>query len=146
MDAVILTPIATGTVLPPVDLGFPRVYSECAPVDMAREINININRDRLQGIYRSRLYRKYKYVYLIDSDVVVTHDDLVKLSEAWKPGTTPCILTKESDKGHTVCSCCFMTGADYLRVDYMSRPRECQCYKLPNPYYVDGLKGKEVKL
>ena len=115
-------------------------------MDMAREINININRDRLQGIYRSRLYRKYKYVFLIDSDVVVTHDDLVKLSEAWQPGKTPCILTKESDKGHTVCSCCFMAGVDYLRVDYMSMPRQCQCYKLQSPFYVDGLKGKEMKL
>lgn len=147
MDAVILTPVAPGTLVPPSgDLGFPRVYSECAPVDMAREINININRDRLQGLYRSRLYRKYKYVFLIDSDVVVTHDDLVKLSAAWKPGTTPCIRTKESDTDHVVCSCCFMVGSDYLRVDYMSRPRECQCSKLPSPFYVTGLKGKEVKL
>ena len=146
MDAVILTPVAPGTIVPPVDLGFPRVFSECAGVDMAREINININRDRLQSIYRTKLARKYKFVYLIDSDVVVTHDDLDKLAAAWKQGSTPCILTKESDQGHVVCSCCFMLGVDYLRVDYMSIPRQCQCYKLPAPFYVDGLKGKEVKL
>ena len=145
-DAVILTPVLPGTVIPPVDLGYPRVFSECGQVDMAREINININRDKLQSIYRSRLFKKYKFVYLIDSDVVVTKEDLVKLSETWKQGTTPCILTKDSDSGHVVCSCCFMAGVDYLRVDYMSQPRQCQCYKLPAPFYVDGLKGQEIKL
>lgn len=144
MDAVILTPIASGTVVPPGDLGFPRVFSECAAVDMAREINININRDRLQGIYRSRLYSKYKFVYLIDSDVVVSKEDLEQLASAWKQGTTPCILTKPSASGHVVCSCCFMAGVDYLTVDYMSNPRQCQCYKLPSPFYVEGLKGSEI--
>lgn len=145
-DAVILTPIAPGTVVPPQDLGYPRVFSECGAVDLAREINININRDKLQSIYRTRLFKKYKFVFLIDSDVVVTKDDLDKLRAAWKQGTTPCILTKDSDSGHVVASCCFMSGSDYLRVDYMSQPRQCQCYKVPSPFYVDGLKGLEVRL
>lgn len=116
------------------------------PVALEREVNININRARLQSIYRNKLYAKYKFVYLIDSDVVVTKEDLERLASAWKQGSTPCILTKDSDKGHVVCSCCFMAGVDYLRVDYMSQPRQCQCIKLPSPFYVDGLKGKEIKL
>lgn len=144
MDAVILTPIASGTIVPPGDLGFPRVFSEMSPIAMEREININVNRARLQSIYRNKLYAKYKFVYLIDSDVVVSKEMLEQLASAWKQGSTPCILTKESDKGHTVCSCCFMAGVDYLKVDYMGKPRECQCLKLPSPFYVDGLQGYEI--
>lgn len=144
MDAIILTPIAPGTIIPPTDLGFPRVFSEMGPVAMEREVNINVNRARLQSIYRNKLYSKYKFVYLIDSDVVVTHEDLVRLADVWKQGSTPCILTKQSASGHVVCSCCFMCGSDYLKVDYMNNPRQCQCYKLPNPYYVEGLKGSEI--
>lgn len=145
-NAVILTPVAPGTVIPPVDLGVPRVFSEMGPVDMAREINININRDRLQSIYRSKLFRKYRFVFLIDSDVVVTREDLERLAGAWTQGTTPCILTKENAEGHVCCSCCYMCGVDYLRVDYMSNPRQCQCMKLPEPFYVEGLRGKEARL
>lgn len=144
MDAVILTPIAPGTVVPPGDLGFPRVFSEMGPVAMEREVNINVNRARLQSIYRNKLYAKYKFVYLIDSDVVVTKEMLEQLASAWKQGTTPCILTKQSASGHVVCSCCYMAGVDYLKVDYMSNPRQCQCYKLPSPFYVDGIKGYEI--
>lgn len=114
------------------------------PVAMEREINININRARLQSIYRNKLYSKYKFVYLIDSDVVVTKEALEQLADAWKQGSTPCILTKPTASGHTVCSCCFMCGADYLKVDYMNNPRQCQCMKLPNPFYVEGLKGSET--
>ena len=143
-SSVILTPIAPGTIVPPTDLGFPRVFSEMGPVAMEREVNINVNRARLQSIYRNKLYAKYKFVYLIDSDVVVTREDLEQLAAAWKQGTTPCIITKQSASGHVVCSCCFMCGADYLKVDYMGKPRECQCLKLPNPFYVEGLKGSEI--
>jgi hypothetical protein len=114
------------------------------PVAMEREVNINVNRARLQSIYRNKLYSKYKFVYLIDSDVVVTKETLAQLADAWKQGTTPCALTKQSASGHTVCSCCYMAGVDYLKVDYMGAPRECQCYKLPNPFYVQGCVGEEI--
>ena len=49
-DAVILTPILPGTIIPPCDLGVPRVFSEMGPVAMEREVNINVNRARLQSI------------------------------------------------------------------------------------------------
>lgn len=143
-SSIILTPIAPGTIVPPTDLGFPRVFSEMGPVAMEREVNINVNRARLQSIYRNKLYSKYKFVFLLDSDVVVTHEDLVRLADAWTQGTTPCILTKKNASDHVVCACCFMCGADYLKVDYMSAPRQCQCYKLPSPFYVDGIKGCEL--
>lgn len=143
-SSIILTPVAPGTIIPPCDLGIPRVYSEMGPVAMEREVNINVNRARLQSIYRNKLYSKYKFVYLIDSDVVVTKEALEQLADAWKQGTTPCILTKPTASGHTVCSCCFMCGADYLKVDYMHNPRQCQCMKLPHPFYVEGLKGSEI--
>ena len=141
---VILTPIAPGTVVPPADLGIPRVFSECAPFDLSREANINVNRARLQSLYRTKLHRKYPYVILMDSDVVVTKDDLVKLVEAWKPNTTPCIRTKRVDGDHVCCACCFMLGEDYIKVNYLEHPRQCQCLKVQNPYYVDGLQGSEV--
>lgn len=143
-SSIILTPIAPGTVIPSTDLGVPRVFSEMGPVAMEREVNINVNRARLQSIYRNKLYAKYKFVYLIDSDVVVTKETLAQLADAWKQGTTPCALTKQSASGHVVCSCCYLAGVDYLKVDYTGAPRECQCYKLPNPFYVQGCVGSEV--
>lgn len=145
-DAVILTPLSTGFPVPAGDLGFPRVFSECPAVSSVREININVNRARLQNLYKSRLAHRYPYVYLIDADVVVTADDLVKLRCAWNgPGTTACINTKGGPTGHVVASCCFMSGNDYARVDYMVNAHECQCLKLPGTYYVELLGGTEEK-
>lgn len=144
-NAIILTPVATGTVVPPCDLGYPRVFSEMVPVAAHRETNINTNRARLQHIYRSRLAQDYPLVFLIDSDVVVSKSDLDALIENWKgAGTTACIDTKESHGAHICCACCLLSGEDYLQVKYFDNVTACQCTKLPGPYYVDGLKGKEV--
>lgn len=143
-NCIILTPIAPCSIVPPCDLGVPRVFSESGKLDLAREVNINISRTKLQSVYRTKLYRDYPFVILMDSDVVVTRGDLVRLADAWEPGKTPCIRTKRAEGDHVVCACCFMSGVDYIKVDYMGNPRECQCKKLPNPFYVDGLQGSEI--
>lgn len=127
-------------------MGFPRVFSELEPIAVQREVNINVNRSRLQEIYRTRYAVKYQYVFLIDSDVVATRGQLSRLTEAWKPGCTPCLRTKVAETAHVVGACCFMRGSDYLKIDYMAHPHECQCVKLPSPFYVDGDRALEVKL
>lgn len=143
-DAIILTPVYAGAIVPPGDLGYPRVFSELAPITIQREVNINANRSRLQELYRTRLALKYPWVFLVDSDVVVSHGQLARLAEAWEPGRTPCLRTKALETSHVVCACCFMRGSDYLKVNYLERPNECQCLKLPGTFYVDGERGIEV--
>ena len=145
-NAIILTPVATGTIVPPTDLGYPRVFSEMGAVSNNREANINTNRARLQHVYRSRLAQDYPLVFLIDSDVVVTREDLDALIDNWNGrGTTACIDTGNREgSSHICCACCLLSGEDYLQVKYFDNVTACQCTKLPGPYYVDGLKGKEV--
>lgn len=145
-NAIILTPVYSGAIVPPSDMGYPRVFSELAPVAVQREVNINANRSRLQELYRTRFVLKYPWVYLVDSDVVASHGQLVRLAGAWRPGCTPCLRTKVSETAHVVCACCFMRGTDYLKIDYMEHPHECQCVKLPNPFYVDGERALEDNL
>lgn len=143
-QAVILTPIHAGAIIPPGDLGFPRVFSELVPVSFDRETNINANRSRIQEIYRTSLALQYPYVFLIDSDVVATKEQLLTLAAAWKPGYTPCLRTKAGETAHVVCACCFMRGTDYLKINYLEAPRVCQCRKLPHPFYIEG-QASELK-
>lgn len=143
-NAIILTPVYPGAIIPPSDMGFPRVFSELAPIAVQREVNINANRSRLQELYRTRFAMKYKYVFLVDSDVVASHGQLARLAEAWEPGKTPCLRTKVGETAHVVGACCFMHGADYLKINYLEAPRVCQCRKLPNPFYIEG-QASELK-
>lgn len=145
-NAIILTPIKTGVSIPHGDLGFDRVFSELQFISDSRQQNINMNSVKLQRLYKTLYSLKYKYVFLIDSDVVVTKEDLIKLSEGWNgEGTTACIDTKHRNDGHIYCACAFLLGEDYLKVDYLANGNTCQCRKLPNPYFVEGLRGYEVE-
>lgn len=143
-EILVLTPTAPGTILAPYSLGLPRLVSELAPSVKIRERNININRARLQQIFVARYFTKYEYVLLLDSDVVVSRETVDMLLKAWKLGTTPCALTKGLCEGHVVCACSLVHRADYEKVDYLSDLSQCQCMKLPNPFYVDGAIGYEV--
>ena len=143
-NILVLTPVAPGTVLAPYALGLPRLVSELAPSVKVRERNININRARLQSIFVTKYFPKYEYVLLLDSDVVVSREAVNLLLKAWTPDTTPCACTKEGNGGHVVCSCALVHRTDYEKVDYLSEMMQCQCMKLPHPFYVDGAKGYEV--
>lgn len=145
MDIICLTPVAPGTVLAPYYLGLPRLISELAPVPgLCREANINMNRVRLQHLF-SKLKHIYTHVLLMDSDVIIYSRDLDLLIQNWKPETTPCIRTKRGNTGHIVTSCALVGVTDYVKVKYLENVGQCQCNKLPHPFYIEGTEGKEVK-
>ena len=144
MAVIVLTPIAPGTILAPYALGLPRLVSELAPSVQGRERNINLNRARLQELFMRKCFPKYEYALLLDSDVVVQRDVVDKLLAAWAPGTTPCAITKGDTEGHVVCACALIHRADYAKVDYLSDTLQCQCMKLPSPFYVEGAIAEEV--
>ena len=141
---LVVTPIAPGTVLAPYSLGLPRLVSELAPSVRCRELNININRARLQRMFMGDYFPLYEFVLLLDSDVVVTRETVDMLEKAWKPCTTPCANTKGHETDHVVASCALIHRTDYSRIDYLSNIYECQCKKVPSPFYVDGAIGSEI--
>lgn len=137
------TPVPPGGILAPFTLGIPRVVSELAPSFHAtREREININRHRLQGFVLSHR-REYEFVLLLDADVVVGPEILDLLMAAWKPGTTPCINTKGMPTGHVIASCALISMDDYAKIDYLKDAELCQCTKVPNPFYIEGIEAKE---
>lgn len=143
-SVIALTPIAPGAILAPFTLGIPRMVSEMAPCGSGnREIDININRHRLQRKFLSNR-RSFDFVLLIDSDVEVGPEALDALLGAWKPCTTPCINTKGGPTNHIITSCALVSVEDYGKVNYLSEPGVCQCCKLPNPFYIEGIEGKEI--
>ena len=140
-----LTPIASGRLLAPYTLGLPRVVSELAPLPgVLREVNININRARLQGFFRRLYWDKFDYVLLLDSDVIVGEEIVERLLGSWKIGSAPCVRTKEKEGGHVVAACCLLHKLDYDKISYMEKPNICQCRKIPNTFYVDGVRGCEL--
>jgi hypothetical protein len=143
-NIIILTPVAPGTIIAPCSLPYPRLISELAPSVALRECNININRARLQRMFMTQHYNKYDFVLLMDSDVVVPPNAGDELLSKWKPGTTPCINTKGNTIDHVVTSCALVARTDYARVNYLEKLNECQCLKLPNPFYLDGIVGYET--
>lgn len=141
---LILTPVAPNTIVAPCTLPYPRLISEMAPSLTLREANININRARLQRMFNMEHLPYYKFVLLMDSDVVTDAESVEKLVAAWRPGTTPCINTKGNGFDHIVTSCALVSANDYVKVDYTAKLNECQCRKLPCPFYVEGTHGYEV--
>lgn len=141
---LVVTPVKPGTILAPYTLGLPRIVSEMAPVNANREVSININRAKLQYTVRnSRACSDYTHVLLLDSDVVVSAECIEKLCTAWKDGSTACALTKEKKGGHVISSCGLLSMEDYLSIDYFDKMAECQCTKVPSPFYVEGAVGSE---
>ena len=110
-----------------------------------REERININRARLQEIFRRTAWDTCSHVLLLDSDVVLTEKVYSLLEDAWKPGTTACAITKGTTEGHVVAACALIDKYDYDRIDYLADIRGCQCTKVPNPFYVDGAVAEEMK-
>ena len=137
-NIIVLTPIASGELLQPFPC-YPRIVSEMKPVHNSREVNINVNRSRLQHLFTaSRYFYDCKWVILADSDVVITEPTLQMLVDNATDGKTACVNTKCTTVGHVVTSCCILSVRDYLKVDYLTEPRNCQCKKLPEPFYIQG--------
>lgn len=143
MNVLVLTPITPGVIIAPYTIGLPRMVSELAPSVSCREVNINMNRARLQRMFLTKHFNEFELLLLLDSDVEVSRDTVDMLVKAWKPGYTPCARTKNVEGSHVVASCALIGRKDYIDIDYMSNPYECQCKKVPNPFYVDGATGVE---
>lgn len=149
MNIVILTPIPSNAVVPPLKLDHTRVFSSMTPFHVCREVNINASRAQLQEYFRKNLYRDYEFVLLMDSDVEIDQTAINALMKVWRKSTTPCVNTKgvtEKESSHVVTSCALLSREDYMEVDFMRNPYECQCLKLPSPFYVEGVIGTEIKV
>lgn len=143
-STLILTPISKGAVLAPCSVPLPRLVSEMESYGTTREERININRARLQEIFRRTAWDTCSHVLLLDSDVVLTEKVYSLLEDAWKPGTTACAITKWTTEGHVVAACALLDKYEYDRIDYLADIRRCQCTKVPNPFYVDGAVTEEI--
>lgn len=141
---IILTPIKCGDIIPPCDLGFPRLVFQFPVLEYStRQRSIEVCRAALQQYYARHLAKKYNSVFLIDSDVVADKETLEALVNEWKPGRTPCVSTKGGMTSHVIASCCFLSREDFLGVDFLDSPDSCHCTKLPQPFYID-LAATEV--
>ena len=135
---IILTPIKCGDIIPPCDLGFPRLVFQFPTLEYQdRQRSIAVCRSALQQYYSRHLAKRYNGVFLIDSDVVTDKETLDALIENWEPGRTPCVNTKGGMTSHVIGSCCFLSREDFLGVDFLESPDSCHCAKLPEPFYID---------
>lgn len=115
-----------------------------------REININHTRHLLQQSLKDC---DADLVLLMDSDVVVTENDLKILLDSFDGKNPICIDTKPKfwDREHHVCcACCLMRFEDWQKIDYIDTfVDECQCSKIrelyPQVSYCNGIKGYELK-
>ena len=144
-DVIVITPALNGTLFAPYELGFPRLVCGIEAGWLPREFRINLSRDLCQRKYMSHYMRDYEWVLLMDSDVVINNECFEKLRANAATGKTACADTKPGEKSHVVCACALVHRTDYIKVDYLDKPTECQCMKLPNPFYVEGAVGYERK-
>lgn len=144
MDALVVTPLLEGSLLHPCGALLRLVRSE-RPVADHREASINLQRHELQRIVRMLYRKQFRKVFLIDADVVVTEEQLRMLYDAVKPGTTACLQTKKyREEGHVCAACACIYMEDYLSIDYLDNIKECQCKKVPNPFYIVGAVTEEM--
>ncbi len=143
MDALVVTPLLEGSLLHPCGK-LPRLVRSERPVADHREASINLQRHELQRIVRLLYRKRFRKVFLIDADVVVTEEHLRKLYDAVKTGTTACLQTKPTrEEGHVCAACACINMEDYLSIDYLDNIKECQCKKVPSPFYVDWAVTEE---
>ena len=84
-----------------------------------------------------------RYIAGVIQNKAVTTDKLA--DDAVKPGTTACLQTKKyREEGHVCAACACIYMEDYLSVDYLDNIKECQCKKVPNPFYVVGAVTEEM--
>lgn len=139
MNALVVTPLLEGSLLNSCG-ELPRLVRSERPVTNHREASINLQRHELQRIVRGLYRKRFEKVFLIDADVVVTEESLQKLYDAVKPGTTACLQTKMyREEGHVCAACACIYMEDYLAIDYLDKIKECQCKKVPKPFYIDGI-------
>lgn len=137
------TTILKPEVLKPI-INYPIWVNDRAP-DFPRNktISVNINRAITQQLIKNNLYLiTYDYIFMLDSDCVIPENAIEIMLNEIKPNETLCIRTK-ADYNHVICSACLLSLKDYLSVNFNTE--DCHCRHMPNPRYIDGLIGYELK-
>lgn len=149
MSVMCITPLVSGTLLPPLHLPCPRLVAGATLDGISlRERRINVSRALCQSEFMRRFYRDYEFVFLLDSDCVVPPGSVDRLLAAWEQDTAPCIRTKTFSDGHVVTSACLLHRTQYETLDYLAAPERCQCRVIADryrAYYLEGTEGFETK-
>ena len=102
----------------------------------------NFNRSLSQQLLRYNDTIKSEYIFMLDSDCVIPENSIEVLLKEIKPHETLCIRTKDKFS-HVICSACLISTEDYLNVDFNTM--DCHCKHMPNPRYIEGVSGYELK-
>ena len=107
------------------------VVSEMEPIpDVDRELSINANRHRLQGMIIDSVYVD-KYIVLMDSDVVMTDPTAISSMCKYLDDNEWCGCVAIDTKGytdptHVVCACAVIRYDVYSNIDFLTTS-QCQC-------------------
>lgn len=105
--------------------------------------SININRMITQQLIKQDSNCLcYDYIFMLDSDCVIPENSIEIMLKEIKSHETLCIRTKTGGS-HIICSACLIAIDDYLKVKFNTS--DCHCRHMPNPRYIDGLVGYEIK-
>ena len=134
-------------------------YIHCLPESMeniAREVNININRHQCQVYLKDKLPPS-SIVLLLDSDVIMEDPYTIeKLTDMLLSDSSLLAASVNTqvgivDDNHILASCAVMKFSIYQLVRYMEIPAQCQCDKIKAmggndciKYHL-GIKAREQK-
>lgn len=123
-------------------------YIHCLPASMeniAREVNININRHQCQAYLKNKLPPS-SIVLLLDSDVIMEDSYTIeKLTDMLLSNSELLAVSVNTQMGivddnHILASCAVMKFSIYQLIRYMEIPTQCQCDKIKTMGGVDSIK------
>lgn len=119
------------------------------PEERDREININLNRHETQQLFiKTHDCHQSDDILLLDSDVLTDKDalDTFYAHYVYNARKPLAVDTKEFIfEGHVCCACCLVPYDTYRAINYLDKPDECQCLKIPGVSYFDGAHFDEFK-
>lgn len=152
----ILTPMQPGALDPRVVAGAATVSAPwaiaMAPADICcghREVDINLNRHRLQRIARGMGLHSSDIVLLLDSDVIMPAGTAQALVAHLLD--SDCICAAAMTQGHTdhvLTACAVIRWEHYELLRFWDNADECQCKKiaqLGRVEYVSGIFCSEIR-
>lgn len=96
-DLLVITVATPGTVLAPYWLGYPRL--------------VDVSEDACRKTYIGYHADKYKWVLVLDADVVLEPAAVDTMLSAWKEGYSPCVDVRHDGSGMDKCR--LMKGTQY---------------------------------
>lgn len=155
MIKAILTPMLPGPLDPLVIAGVASVSAPWlisqAPAEICcghREVDINLNRHRLQRMARGLNLRGSDIVLLLDSDVIMPHGTAQALVAHLLD--SECICSAAMTQGrtdHVLTACAVIRWEHYELLRFWDNADECQCKKiarLGRAEYVPGIFCSEI--